>query len=86
MYTGHLKLPFQLLLVCRLSLNVMSKGDLSCDFVLPESVMLGGEKCILGCSSKTCKEAVRWDMGLEKSQGRRDKAKLKWWYKFLARG
>ena len=24
-----------------------------------ESVVLGGAKCILGCSSKTCNEAVR---------------------------
>ena len=46
-----------------------------------ESVMLGGAKRILGCSSKTCNEAVRGDMGLETLQGRRDKAKLKWWYK-----
>ena len=30
-----------------------------------ESVMLGGAKRILGCSSKTCNEAVRGDMGLE---------------------
>ena len=29
-----------------------------------ESVLLGGAKCILGCSSKTCNEAVRGDMGL----------------------
>ena len=32
-------------------------------------------------SSRTCNEAVRGDMGLESLQGRRDKAKLKWWYK-----
>ena len=43
--------------------------------------MLGGAKRILGCSSRTCNEAVRGDMGLESLQGRRDKAKLKWWYK-----
>ena len=42
-----------------------------------EYVMLGGAKRILGCSSKTCNEAVQGDKGL----GRRDKAKLKWWYK-----
>ena len=30
-----------------------------------ESVVLGGGKKILGCSSKTCNEAVRGDMGLE---------------------
>ena len=43
--------------------------------------MLGGAKRILGCSSRTCNEGVRGDMGLESLQGRRDKAKLKWWYK-----
>ena len=41
-----------------------------------ESVMLGGAKRILGCSSN---EAVRGDMGLETLQDRRDKDKLKWW-------
>ena len=30
-----------------------------------ESVVLGGGKKIRGCSSKTCNEAVRGDMGLE---------------------
>ena len=43
--------------------------------------MLGGDKCILGCLSRTCNEAVKGDMGLESLQGCRDKAKLKWWYK-----
>ena len=38
-----------------------------------ESVM------IAGCSSSTCNEAVRGDMGLDSLQGRRDKAKLKWY-------
>ena len=42
-----------------------------------ESIILGGAKKILGCSSKTCNEAVWGDMGLE---SRRDRAKLKWWY------
>ena len=46
-----------------------------------ESVVLGGAKRILGCSSRTCNEAVRGDMGLETLQGRRDKAKSKWLYK-----
>ena len=46
-----------------------------------ESVVLGGAKRSLGCSSRTCNEAVRGDMGLESLKGRRDKAKLKWWYK-----
>ena len=36
---------------------------------------------MLGCSSKTCNEAVRGDMGLDTLQSRRDRAKLKWWYK-----
>ena len=44
-----------------------------------ESVMIGGAKSTLGCSSRTCNEAVRGDMGLDSLQGRRDKAKLKWW-------
>ena len=46
-----------------------------------ESVMIGGAKRTLGCSSRTGNEAVRGDMGLDSLQGRRDKAKLKWWYK-----
>ena len=29
-----------------------------------ESILLGGAKKILGCSSKTCNEAVWGDMGL----------------------
>ena len=37
-----------------------------------ESVMIGGAKRILGCSSRTCNEAVRGDMGLDSLQGRRD--------------
>ena len=45
-----------------------------------ESIILGGAKKILGCSSKTSNEAVRGDMGLETLKSRRDKAKLKWWY------
>ena len=49
-----------------------------------ESVLLGGANRILGCSSKTCNEVVRGDMGLETLQGRRDKAKLKCWYKLAS--
>ena len=30
-----------------------------------ESVILGGARKILGCSSRTCYEAVRGDMGLD---------------------
>ena len=46
-----------------------------------ESIILGGAKRILECSSKTCNEAVRGDMELETLKGRRDRAKFKWWYK-----
>ena len=46
-----------------------------------ESIILDGAKRILGYSSKTCNEAVRGDMGLDTLQSRRDRAKLKWWYK-----
>ena len=42
-----------------------------------ESVVLGGVKCILGCSSRTCNKAVRGDMGLESLKGHRNKAKFK---------
>ena len=48
-----------------------------------ESIILKGAKKILGCSSKTCNEAVRGDMGLETLKSRRDKAKLIWWYKLV---
>ena len=34
-----------------------------------ESIILGGAKRILGCSFKTCNEAVRGDMGLESLKG-----------------
>ena len=43
--------------------------------------ILDGVKRILGCSSKTCNEAVRGDMGLDTLQSRRNRANLKWWYK-----
>ena len=46
-----------------------------------ESIILGGAKQILGCSSKICNEAVRGDMGLETLKSQWDRAKLKWWYK-----
>ena len=49
-----------------------------------ELILLGGAKKILGCSSRTCNEAVRGDMGLETLKSRRDKAKLKWWYKLAS--
>ena len=44
-----------------------------------ESLQLGAAKTILGCSSRTCNEAVRGDMGLESLKGRRDRRKLKWY-------
>ena len=44
-----------------------------------ESIILDGAKRILGCSSKTCNEAVRGYMGLDTLQSHRDRAKLKWW-------
>ena len=51
-----------------------------------ESIILGGAKQTLGCSSKTCNEAVRGDMGLESLNSRRDGAKLKWWYRLCVMG
>ena len=39
-----------------------------------ESIILDGAKRILGCSSKTCNEAVRGDMGLDTLQSRWDRA------------
>ena len=42
-----------------------------------ESIILDGAKWILGCSSKTCNEAVRGYMDLDTLQSRRDRAKLK---------
>ena len=42
-----------------------------------ESILLGGAKRILGCSSRTCNEVVRGDMGLEILKSCRDKVKLK---------
>ena len=44
-------------------------------------ILFDGAKRILGCSSKTYNEAVRGDMGLDALQSRRDRPKLKWWYK-----
>ena len=46
-----------------------------------ESILLDEAKPILGCSSMTCNEVVRGDMGLDTLQSCRDRAKLKWWYK-----
>ena len=45
-----------------------------------ESIIFNRVKWILGFS-KTCNKADRRDMGLDTLQSRRDRAKLKWWYK-----
>ena len=37
----------------------------------------GGARKVLGCSSRTCNEAVRGDMGLDTLRSRRNKAKAK---------
>ena len=42
-----------------------------------ESIILDGVKQILGVSSKTCTEAVRGNMGLDKLQSHRDRTILK---------
>ena len=34
-----------------------------------ESALLGGRKQILGCSSKTCNEAIRGGLGIDTLQG-----------------
>ena len=45
-----------------------------------EAIILGGAKNIFACSSKTCNEAVRGDMGWDSLSTTRDRAKLKWWH------
>ena len=40
-----------------------------------ESIILDGAKRILGCSSKTCNEAARGDMGLKTLQSCRDRGR-----------
>ena len=40
--------------------------------------------CHMTGHPKTCNEAVRGDMGLDTLQSRRDRAKLKWWYKLAS--
>ena len=52
-------------------------------FIYLESIMFGGAKRVLGCSSKTSNEAIWGDMYLEFLQGRRDKRKLSLWYKVV---
>ena len=41
-----------------------------------EAIILGGAKNILGCSSITCNEAVRGDMGLDSLSSRQDRPRL----------
>ena len=41
-----------------------------------EAIILRGAKKILGCSSKTCNEAVRGDMGYDLLSIRQDRAKF----------
>ena len=52
--------------------NEVRKGNKS-QAAAVESTELGGGKCILRCSSKTCNEAGKEDT----VQGQRDKTKLK---------
>ena len=49
--------------------------------IVLESIQLSAAKKMIGCSSKTCNEAVRGNMGLEALKTGRDRAKLNWWYK-----
>ena len=49
-----------------------------------ESIMLGGAKRVLGCSSKTSNEPIWGNMGQEFLQGMRNKRKLSWWYKVIS--
>ena len=72
-----------LLSVIRPSMEYGGEGN-KCQVAALESIILGGAKRILGCSSKTCNEAVRGDMGLESLRGRRDRAKLKWLYNLVS--
>ena len=48
-----------------------------------ESIMLGGAKRVLGCSSKTSNKPIWGDMGLKVFQGKCNKRKLSWWYKIV---
>ena len=49
-------------------LDTLNKGQANA----LESILLGGAKKILGCSSRTCNEAVKGDMGLDSLKSRRD--------------
>ena len=49
-----------------------------------ESIILGGAKKILSCSSRMCNEAVRGDMGLDNLRSPRERDKLKWCYKLAS--
>ena len=45
------------------------------NYIALQSIILDGAKWILGCSSKTCNEVVRGDMGLDTLQSCMDRAK-----------
>ena len=57
----------------------MLKGNKN-QTLAPEFVLLGGGRHILGCSSKTCNEAVTGSLGIDTLQGHRNKAKLIGYY------
>ena len=46
-----------------------------------DSILFREANKILGCSSKTCNEAVWGDMGSDTLKSERDRVKVKWWYK-----
>ena len=51
-----------------------------------DAVLLAACKKILGCSSKTCSEAVWGDLGIEPLNLRRNKGKVVWFSKLLKKG
>ena len=51
-----------------------------------DAVLLAACKKILGCSSKTCSEAVWGDLGIEPLDLRRKKRKVVWFLRLLEKG
>ena len=51
-----------------------------------DAVLLAACKKILGCSSKTCSEAVWGDLGIEPLNLRRNKRKVVWFSRLLKKG
>ena len=49
-------------------------------------MLLAACKKILGCSSKTCSEAVWGDLGIEPLNLRRNKRKVVWFSRLLKKG